>query len=78
MITVTDSKGQKHRLALEAIAQVSEASLASRWHGIRTYIKTFDGAELAVREDPEWIAAEVVVEEKKRYCAQPAGGADEQ
>ncbi|MFM5629366.1 hypothetical protein ACET67_14975 [Aeromonas veronii] len=78
MITVTDSKGQKHRLALEAIAQVSEASLASRWHGIRTYIKTFDGAELAVREDPEWIAVEVVVEEKKRYCAQPAGGADEQ
>jgi len=78
MITVTDTKGQKHRLALEAIALVSEASLASRWHGIRAYIKTFDGAELAVREDPEWIAVEVMAEEKKRHCAQPEGGVDGQ
>jgi len=33
MITVTDTKGQKHHLALEAIARVSEASAACRWHG---------------------------------------------
>ncbi len=70
MITVTDSKGQKHRLALEAIAKVSEASLASRWHGIRTYIKTFDGAELAVLEDPEQIEKQIDEEEQKRYGLQ--------
>ena len=51
MITVTDTKGQKHHLALEAIARVSEASAACRWHGIHAYIKTFDGAELGVKED---------------------------
>lgn len=51
MITVTDTKGQKHHLALDAIARVSEASAACRWHGVHAYIKTFDGQELGVKED---------------------------
>ena len=59
MITVTDTKGQKHHLALEAIARVSEASLSSRWHGIHTYIKTFDGDELGVREEAEQVLAQI-------------------
>ena len=59
MITATDTKGQKHHLALAAIAKVSEASLSSRWHGIRSYIKTFDGDELGVREDAQQILAQI-------------------
>ena len=59
MITVTDTKGQKHPLALEAIARVSEASAACRWHGIHAYIKTFDGAELGVKEDAEQVLAQM-------------------
>lgn len=70
MITVTDTNKQKHHLALEAIARVSEASLASRWHGVRTYIKTFDGAELMVLEDHEQIAAQIEEEEQRRFGAQ--------
>lgn len=74
MITVTDTKGQKHRLALDAIARVTEASLASRWHGIRTYIKTFDGAELSVVEDHDQIAEQIEEEEQKRYGLQQTTG----
>ena len=59
MITVTDTKGQKHHLALEAIARVSEASAACRWHGIHAYIKTFDGTELGVKEDAEHVLAQM-------------------
>lgn len=59
MITVTDTKGQKHHLAPDAIAKVSEASLSSRWHGIHAYIKTFDGDELGVREESEQVLAQI-------------------
>ena len=59
MIMVTDTKGQKHHLALDAIAKVSEAPLSSRWHGIHSYIKTFDGDELGVREDAEQVLAQM-------------------
>lgn len=59
MITVTDTKGQKHHLALDAIAKVSEASLSSRWHGIHAYIKTFNGDELGVREDAQQVLAQI-------------------
>jgi len=66
MITVTDTKGNKHHLALDAIARVSEASTASRWHGIRAYIKTFDGHELDVWEDAEQVLAQIEAEEARR------------
>ncbi|MFM5576919.1 hypothetical protein ACET8O_20390 [Aeromonas veronii] len=69
MITVTDTNKQTHHLALDAIAQVSEASLASRWHGVRTYIKTFEGVELMVLEDHEQIAGQIEAEEQRRYGA---------
>ena len=59
MITVTDTKGQKHHLALDAIAKVIEAPLSSRWHGIHSYIKTFDGDELGVREDAQQVLAQI-------------------
>lgn len=70
MITVTDTKGQKHHLALDAIARVSEASAACRWHGVHAYIKTFDGQELGVKEEANQVIAQIVVEEARR---DPAG-----
>lgn len=66
MITVTDTKGQKHHLAVDAIAKVSEASIACRWHGVQAYIKTFDGTELGVKEDAEQVLAQIEAEEARR------------
>lgn len=34
----------------QAIARIIEAGPSSQWHGIRAYIKTFDGATLECSE----------------------------
>lgn len=50
MIQLSNSEGQSVLLHPDAIAQVTEAGASSQWHGIRAYIKTFDGRTLEVRD----------------------------
>lgn len=50
MIQLSDQDGRTILLHPEAIAQVTEAGTSSQWHGIRAYVKTFDGRTLEVRE----------------------------
>lgn len=50
MIQLSDFNGQTILLHPDAIAQVTEAGTSSQWHGIRAYVKTFDGRTLEVRE----------------------------
>ena len=50
MIRVTDRNGLTHLLAPAAIARITEAGASSQWHGIRAYVKTFDGATIETQE----------------------------
>ncbi|WP_034388265.1 hypothetical protein [Comamonas composti] len=44
MIEVTGRNGRAHLLSPDGIIRIEEAGVSSQWHGIRCYIKTFDGA----------------------------------
>lgn len=57
MIELTDMDGRAHYLAPSAIAQVSEAGASAAWHGVRAFVRTFDGRTLEVQETPARIAA---------------------
>lgn len=63
MIECTKPNGQKVFLAPQAIASVAEASSSSHWHGIRSFIKTFDGATIEVQETA--VAIKKAVQEAK-------------
>ena len=56
MIQVTNIYGKKVFLAPSAIAEIIEAAASSQWHGIRAYIRTFDGRTIEVRESVDEIA----------------------
>lgn len=59
MITLTGINGNKHYLAPSSVASVTEAGASSQWHGIRAYVKTFDGQTIEVREEASDIAREL-------------------
>lgn len=56
MIEVTNTYGHKVFLAATAISEIIEAGASSQWHGIRAYIRTFDGRTIEVRETASEIA----------------------
>lgn len=56
MIEVNNAYGSKVFLAPSAIAEVLEAGASSQWHGIRAYIRTFDGRTIEVQESASEIA----------------------
>ncbi|MBX9831966.1 MAG: hypothetical protein K2X78_02855 [Burkholderiaceae bacterium] len=57
MIHITDFKGQAHYLATQNIASVTEAGVSSRWHGIRAFVRTYDGLTIEASQEAEHIAA---------------------
>ena len=59
MVEVSRIDGHKVFLAPSAIAQIYEAGASSQWHGIRAYVKTFDGQTIEVRESASEIIAEI-------------------
>ncbi len=56
MIELNNTYGQKVFLAPSAIAEVLEAGASSQWHGIRAYVRTFDGRTIEVQESASDIA----------------------
>lgn len=48
-----------HYVAAQAIARVTEADASSQWHGIRAYVRTFDGAVLECSETAHEINAAI-------------------
>lgn len=59
MIQLTDSSGQTHYLHRDAVAQVIEAQASSQWHGIRAFVKTFDGRTIEARETAHELATAI-------------------
>jgi hypothetical protein len=53
MITIhtrTSNGSQKHLIAVEAIASITETGASLQWHGIRSYVRLFDGTKLEAEE----------------------------
>lgn len=50
MIRITDINGRQHLLHKDAIARLTEGGPSSQWHGIRTYVRTFDGTVIEAQE----------------------------
>ncbi|CAB3858744.1 hypothetical protein LMG26788_02147 [Achromobacter pulmonis] len=59
MIKLTDSNGAAIYLAPAAIASIQQAGPSSAWHGIRSYVRTFDGKTYEVQQDASEINAAV-------------------
>lgn len=53
------SSGTVQYVSPRAIARVIEAGASSQWHGIRAYVKTFDGATLECSETAHEINAAI-------------------
>lgn len=59
MIKLTDSNGAAIFLAPNAISSIRQAGASSAWHGIRAYVRTFDGKTYEVQQDASEINAAV-------------------
>lgn len=62
MIEITDNGGLRHYLAPASIASVSEAGSSGQWHGIRSYVRLFNGRVIEARETVDEIAARLAKE----------------
>lgn len=69
MFKITDTSGLAHYVAAENVARVTEASTSSRWHGIRSIVRLFDGAVIECIQDAHDVAQWV---ESDRVKNQPA------
>lgn len=50
MIRITTNDGRHIYLDLRAIASIEEAGTSSQWHGIRSYVTTFDGKTIETED----------------------------
>lgn len=66
MISITDISGNKHYLHKDAIARVVQAG--PNWHGIRAYVKLFDGGTIEACETAEDIRGQI---EREQTTEQP-------
>lgn len=60
MIRLTNPhSGTAQYVAPGNIARVTETGVSSQWHGVRSIVRTFDGAVLECSETAEWINQEM-------------------
>jgi hypothetical protein len=63
-LTTPNSSGyETHYVAAENIARITEAGVSSQWHGIRSFVRLFDGAVLECSEVAADIAKEIAAKE---------------
>ena len=55
MIEVRTHSGGVEYLHPNAIARITVASASSQWHGIRSIIRTFDGAVIESSDDADYL-----------------------
>ena len=56
MIKLTDSSGYDVYLAPQNISMINDTAMASQWHGIRSIVRTFDGAVIECQQDATKVA----------------------
>jgi len=62
MIELTTNTGTNQYVSKNAIAQITVAGVNSQWHGIRSYVKMFDGTVIDCRDTAGEVAAMVEAE----------------
>lgn len=60
MVKIRDLSGKTHALAPTAIAQLVEAGASASWHGIRTFVKLFDGTTIESTDTLNYIELQIV------------------
>lgn len=56
MIRVTDINGLDVYMAARNVASVNEAGQSSQWYGIRSIVRTFDGAVIECQQEARHVA----------------------
>jgi len=64
MIKLTTPTGTTRYVAPTAIACITEAGASSQWHGIKSYLKLFDGTTIECSETAEQVNAAIAAEGK--------------
>ena len=59
MIRLTERNGKDHYLAPQNIARVTEADVRLQRHGIRAFVRTYDGVTIEASEEAGHIAAQL-------------------
>lgn len=59
LVSLTGADGARHLLSPKAIARITEAGASSQWHGIRAFVKLFDGHTLEVQQTADEIGRAV-------------------
>ena len=59
MVRIRDLNARQHSIARDAIAQLSEAGPSAGWHGIRTFVKLFDGSTIESTDTLDFIEAQM-------------------
>lgn len=73
MIRVITADGLTNVLHPDAIARISEAPTSSQWHGIRAYVKLFDGSTIETQESVYEIEGAIQVAIAARSQAKEGG-----
>jgi hypothetical protein len=55
LTTITSSGYITHYVAPDNVARITEAGTSSQWHGIRSYVRLFDGDTLECSETVDHI-----------------------
>lgn len=56
MFKLTDSNGRAVYVAPTNVARIDEAGDSSQWHGIRSFVRLFDGAVIECQQDVATVA----------------------
>ncbi|WMD20881.1 hypothetical protein RAS12_00490 [Achromobacter seleniivolatilans] len=64
MIKLSNREGQTVYLAPGAIASIQEAGASSAWHGIHSYVRTFDGKTFELQQTPDQINDAIGAQQK--------------
>ncbi|MNR32531.1 hypothetical protein D3C85_1501250 [compost metagenome] len=65
MIKLTNAQGQTIYLAPGAIASIQGADASSAWHGIHSYVRTFDGKTFELQQTPDQVHAAITAQQGK-------------
>ena len=63
MLELTDINGRAHYIAADNICRITDAGASSQWHGIRSFVKLFDGTTLECQQDAKTVATRVAAEQ---------------
>ena len=57
MLKLTDINGRAVFVAPSNVARINEADASSKWHGVRSIVRLFDGAVIECQQDASEVAA---------------------